>query len=85
MSILVFLGFFLDLVFQSGDSGKVLLFFQKDSVSFQVGIFDSLLALTGQLENGFLFFFIEGNSLLLVFQQGHQMVIFLGSGLQFGG
>ena len=58
--------FAVELLFKSGDPGEVLLLFQQDSVTLEVCIFDSLLALVGQLLDSLFLLLIERNTLLLV-------------------
>jgi len=60
----------------------VLLFLEHDSIPFQISVLDSLLGLESELRNLLLFFFVQRQLLLLVFQQGHKMVVFLGPRVQ---
>ena len=66
MSLLVVLGLRVELFFEAGHSRQVLLLFQKDTVTLQVGILDTFLALIGQLLDRLFFLLVKGDALLLI-------------------
>ena len=59
MSFLAVSCFLLQLIFKSDDLRQVLLFFQKDTVSFQVCILDSFLALVCKGVDGLPAFMVD--------------------------
>ena len=79
---LVVLGLLVKLLFEAGNPRQVLLLFEEYSVTLKVGIFDSLLALVSQLLNCLFFLFVEGDALLLILKQGHQVIVLFGTGLK---
>ena len=79
---LVVLGLLVKLLFEAGNPRQVLLLLEEYSVTLKVGIFDSLLALVSQLLNCLFFLFVEGDALLLILKQGHQVIVLLGTGLK---
>ena len=83
MSLLMVFGLFIELFLQSSDPRQVLLLLEQDTVALQVCIFDPLLALAGKLLDSLLLLFVESYALFLVLQQRNQVVILLGTGLQF--
>ncbi len=68
MAFLVILSLLVELLLKSSYSGQVLLLLEKDAVSLQIGILDSLFTLICQLLDGFLLLFVESNPLLLIFE-----------------
>ena len=84
MSLLSVDGLLLDGVFQPFNLSEILRFLQLDSVTFKVGLFDSALALGGEVLNGLFSLLKEAHLLFLVFEQGNEMVVFLSSGVQLG-
>ena len=79
--LLMILCLFVELLLEARDPGQVLLLLQKHAVTLQVSILDTFLALCGQLLDCLFFLFVEGDALLLVFKEGHQMVVLLCAGL----
>ena len=67
MPLLMVLGLLIELFFKPGDPRQVLLLLEEDTIALQVSIFNSLLALTGQLLDSLLLFFVESDALFLVF------------------
>ena len=56
-----------------------------NAVTFKVRLFDSFLALGCKALNRLFSLLIERNLLLLVFQKGDEMVVFLGSRVKLSG
>lgn len=79
MPLFSIFGFLLQGVFQSLNLPQILSLLQLDSVSFQVGLLDTSFALIGQILDGLFPLFVDRHLLLLVLQQGDQMVVFLCS------
>lgn len=59
----------IELLFKARDARQVLLFLEEDTITLQVCIFDTLLALYSELLDRFLLLLIQGNTLLLIFKQ----------------
>lgn len=68
MSLVQLLRLGLNLSLKSRDAVQKLLFFQQDTVSFQVCVLDSLLAFKSEKGDLFLLFLVNGNLLLLIFE-----------------
>lgn len=82
MSLLVVFGLLVELFFKSCYTSQILLLLQKHSVSLEISILDSFLALIGKLLDSFFFFFIESDSLFLVLEKRHKMIVLFGSSLK---
>lgn len=70
------LGDWPEIAFNTTYSMQILLLFKQNTVSLQIGIFNSLPRFLSQVKDLLFFFLIESNFGFLLFQQRDNMVIF---------